>query len=85
MLDKASICSVTRIVPNSAAIALPTRPATSWRQHGAEFPGQRHVDHGTQTRFHLQLLELEERLYRQDHTDEHSRQGNPPQQLRTPT
>ena len=28
MLDRASICSVTRIVPSSAAIALPTRPAS---------------------------------------------------------
>ena len=27
MLASASICSVTRIVPNSAAMALPTRPA----------------------------------------------------------
>ena len=28
MLLSASICSVTRIVPSSAAIALPTRPAS---------------------------------------------------------
>ncbi len=28
MLASASICSVTRIVPNSAAMALPTRPAS---------------------------------------------------------
>ena len=28
MLARASICSVTRIVPSSAAMALPTRPAS---------------------------------------------------------
>ena len=28
MLARASICSVTRMVPSSAAMALPTRPAS---------------------------------------------------------
>ena len=38
----ASICSVTRIVPSSAAIALPTRPASIVA--ASTGPSSRHID-----------------------------------------
>ena len=46
-VTSASICSVTRMVPSSAAIEAPTRPATMRpRQHRAKLAGDAERDDG---------------------------------------
>ena len=71
MLLRASICSVTRIVPNSAAMALPTRPASIVA--ASTGPSSRTSDIlmiAAQPRFQMQHAELIVALHRQHHADE---------------
>ena len=75
MLARASICSVTRMVPNSAAIAPPTRPASIVAAStGPKLADQRHIDCRPQLRFHVQVAELVVALLDQHHADERSGQ-----------
>ena len=77
MLARASICSVTRIVPSSAAIALPTRPASIVAAStGPSSRTKRHVDDRTQSRFQPQLAKLKIALHGQHHADKRPGQGD---------
>ena len=67
----ASICSVTRIVPSSAAIALPTRPASIVA--ASTGPSSRHIDRLISAPSRVSkpnCFELRVRLHRQHHADE---------------
>ena len=67
----ASICSVTRMVPISAAIAAPTRPATIRpASTGPELAGQRHHDDVGDGRFGGEAGEAGVALQRQHHAGE---------------
>ena len=77
MLARASICSVTRIVPSSAAMALPTRPASIVA--ASTGPSSRTSDMlitAPNRVSMLQLAELGVALHRQHHADEGAGQGH---------
>src|ERR1700733_8973624 len=66
--DRASICSVTRIVPSSAAIAEPTRPASMVAANTG--PSSRTIEMLiTEPRRQSHHRELMIRLYSQNHAD----------------
>ena len=75
MLARASICSVTRMVPSSAAMALPTRPASIVA--ASTGPSSRTSDMlmiDAQPRFQMQHAELSVALHGQHHADERAGQ-----------
>ena len=75
MLARASICSVTRMVPSSAAMALPTRPASIVA--ASTGPNSRTSDMlitAAQPRLHVHHAELAVTLHGQHHADERARQ-----------
>ena len=77
MLVRASICSVTRMVPNSAAMALPTRPASIVA--ASTGPSSRTSDMlitAPSLRFHVQVAKLHVALHDQHHADERAGQGH---------
>ena len=77
MLSRASICSVTRIVPSSAAMAQPTRPASIVA--ASTGPSSRTsviLITAPEPRFQSEIAERKIALDRKHHADERAGQGD---------